>query len=99
MKKRAESEKITFVHGTGKRKATLQKDIETLDEFIFQKAKCRKYQEFFRGRNSISKTDEAATFMHMKEDHMRNSQLKPGYYVQIGIEGEYIVGIDISDER
>lgn len=30
---------------------------------------------------------------------MRNSQLKPGYNVQIGVEGEYIVGIDISSER
>lgn len=37
--------------------------------------------------------------MHMKEDHMRNSQLKPGYNMQIGVEAEYIVGIDISSER
>ncbi len=27
-------------------------------------------------RNSYSKTDHDATFMHMKEDHMRNGQLK-----------------------
>jgi len=37
--------------------------------------------------------------MRMKEDHMRNSQLKPGYNVQIGVEGEYIVGMDIFSER
>lgn len=37
--------------------------------------------------------------MHMKEDHMKNGQLKPGYNMQIGIEGEYIVGVDISSER
>ncbi len=37
--------------------------------------------------------------MHMKEDHMRNSQLKPGYNVQIGVEAEYIVGLAISSER
>jgi transposase len=37
--------------------------------------------------------------MHMKEDHMRNSQLKPGYNMQIAVEGEYIVGLDISSER
>lgn len=30
---------------------------------------------------------------------MRNSQLKPGYNVQLGVEGEYITGLDISDER
>lgn len=35
-------------------------------------------------RNSYAKTDEDATFMRMKEDHMRNGQLKPGYNVQIG---------------
>lgn len=33
--------------------------------------------------------------MYMKEDHMKNGQLKPAYNVQIGVEGEYIVGIDI----
>ncbi len=37
--------------------------------------------------------------MNMKEDHMRNSQLKPPYNVQIGVEAEYIVGVHISDER
>jgi len=30
----------------------------------------------------FSKTDPDATFMRMKEDHMRNGQLKPGYYIQ-----------------
>ncbi len=31
----------------------------------------------FNNRNSYSKTDEDATFMRMKEDHMLNGQLKP----------------------
>jgi hypothetical protein len=35
----------------------------------------------------------------MKEDHMRNSQLKPGYNFQIGVENGYIIGMDISCER
>ena len=34
-------------------------------------------------RNSFSKTDNDATFMRLKEDHMRNGQLKPAYNVQI----------------
>ena len=46
-------------------------------------------------RNSYSKTDLDATFMRMKEDHMRNGQLKPAYNVQIGVESEYIVGIGL----
>lgn len=33
-------------------------------------------------RNSYSKTDPDATFMRMKEDHMRNGQLKAGYNLQ-----------------
>lgn len=37
--------------------------------------------------------------MHMKEDHMRNAQLKPGYNLQLGVEGEYITGAMISSER
>ena len=28
--------------------------------------------------------------MHMKDDHMKNAQFKPGYNIQIGVEGEYI---------
>ena len=37
--------------------------------------------------------------MHMKDDHMKNAQLKPGYNIQIGVEGEYIAGVDIFSER
>lgn len=51
------------------------------------------------GRNSYSKTDPDATFMHMKEDHMRNGQLKPGYNVQFAVNSEYIVGIGVFPNR
>ena len=37
--------------------------------------------------------------MHMKDDHMRNAQLKPGYNVQIGVDSEYIVAADIFQNR
>ncbi len=37
-------------------------------------------------RNSMSKTDEDATFMRMKEDHMGNGQLKPAFNTQISTE-------------
>lgn len=88
-----------FVHGRGHRKSELQRDIETLQELEARKAKYAAYQSTFRGRNSFSKTDPDATFMHMKEDHMRNAQLKPGYNVQFGIEGEYITGVTVSADR
>ena len=41
-------------------------------------------------RNSYSKTDTDATFMRMKEDAMKNGQLKPGYNIQIATENQFI---------
>lgn len=43
-----------------------------------------------KSRNSYSKTDTDATFMRMKEDHMRNGQLKPAYNVQISTNNQFI---------
>jgi len=90
---------ITFVHGRGKRKTPLQRNIEILEAYISRKGKYAIYNQTFKGRNSFSKTDRDATFMRMKDDHMRNGQLKPGYNLQLGVEGGYIVGVDISSER
>ncbi|AZR72140.1 transposase [Anoxybacter fermentans] len=66
------------------------------------KTKClprmKKYEqqeEILNGRNSYSKTDTDATFMRMKEDHMKNGQLKPAYNVQIGTENQFVVGYSI----
>lgn len=41
-------------------------------------------------RNSYSKTDKDATFMHMKEDAMNNGQTKPGYNLQVATENQFI---------
>lgn len=46
-------------------------------------------------RNSYSKTDTDATFMRMKDDHMRNGQLKPAYNVQISTNQQYIASYTI----
>lgn len=51
------------------------------------------------GRNSYAQTDPDATFMHMKEDPMRNGQLKPGYNVQFAVNSEYITGIGVYSNR
>jgi transposase len=54
------------------------------------------WQEAILGsRNSYSKTDTDATFMRMKEDHMLNGQLKPGYNVQISTSNQFIVNYTI----
>ena len=94
-----ERQGISFVHGRGNRKTQLQRDVEQLESYMHRKSKYENYTAAFKGRNSFSKTDRDATFMRMKEDHMRNGQLKPGYNLQLGVEGEYIVGVDISSER
>ena len=90
---------VPFVYGRGKRKTQLQRDIEELEALLSRIEKYTRYQDTFNGRNSFSKTDPDATFMHMKEDHMRNAQLKPGYNVQFAVEGEYVTGVTVSSER
>ncbi|SDC78619.1 IS1182 family transposase, partial [Shouchella lonarensis] len=54
----------------------------------------KKYETSFRlfdGRNSYSKTDTDATFMRMKDDHMKNGQLKAGYNWQVGTQDQFIL--------
>lgn len=46
-------------------------------------------------RNSYSKTDPDATFMRMKDDPMRNGQLKPGYNVQIATNNQYVLSYGV----
>lgn len=46
-------------------------------------------------RKSYSKTDTDATFMRMKEDHMKNGQLKPAYNVQLSSHRQYIVNYSL----
>ncbi|BAV95459.1 transposase [Ichthyobacterium seriolicida] len=53
--------------------------------------KYQQQEQILSGRNSYSKTDPDATFMRMKEDHMLNGQLKPGYNVQISTESQFII--------
>ncbi len=58
-------------------------------------AKYEQQEAILGSRNSYSKTDTDATFMRMKEDHMLNGQLKPGYNVQISTSNQFIVNYTI----
>ena len=86
---------LSFVSGRGSRKEQLQRDIEDL------KAALEKIKEYETGlhtcgnRNSYSKTDKDATFMHMKDDHMKNGQLKPAYNVQHAVNSGFVVAVGI----
>ena len=88
-----------FVRGKGHRKSGLQKAVETINEWLERLKRCNLDIHICGDRNSYSKTDPDATFMHMKEDHMKNGQLKPGYNVNVATVSEYIVGNYISADR
>ena len=91
---------ILFVHGNGKRKSPQQREWEEQWTLLERwKAYERKLAIMGESRNSYSKTDPDATFMRMKEDHMRNGQLKPGYNVQIAVNSEYITGLEVFSDR
>ena len=71
-----EEEGIIFVHGCGKRQSKLQKDIKELENYL---AKYKEYNQKIHTcgeRSSYSKTDNDATFMRMKEDHLGTGQLE-----------------------
>ena len=96
---RMEAEGIKLVSGKGKRKTPLQRLSEWVDQWL---AKLKQYTNDIHicgNRNSYSKTDHDATFMHMKEDYMRNGQLKPGYNVNVATCSEFIIGSYISSDR
>ena len=52
-------------------------------------------EEILQKRNSYSKTDTDATFMRMKEDHMKNGQLKPAYNVQLSSHDQFVVNYSL----
>jgi transposase len=99
LENKRQQESIEFVHGIGKQKSQLQKFTEEFQAFYERQEKYNTHHRLLAGRNSYAKTDPDATFMHMKEDHMRNGQLKPAYNIQIGVESEYVTGIGVFQDR
>lgn len=66
-----------------------------LVDYTVRKQKYERDFEIFGVRNSYSKTDHDATFMRMKDDYMKNGQLKPGYNIQVATEGQYALAYSI----
>ena len=72
-----------------------EKEIKTLEEKHVPKLQeYEKHLDILGNRNSYSKTDEDATFMRMKDDHMKNGQLKPAYNLQTGTENQFYTHFD-----
>ena len=96
---RIKADGIELVSGKGKRKTRLQRLSEWIDQCLAKLKQYTKDIHICGNRNSFSKTDHDATFMHMKEDYMRNGQLKPGYNVNVATCSDFIIGSYISSDR
>lgn len=95
LNERIDSENISLVHGRCTRKHPLQRQLETHMLLNERQTRYETDLAIMGKRNSYSKTDHDATFMRMKDDHMRNGQLKPGYNLQLAVASEYIVHVGI----
>ena len=98
LRQKIAAEGIVFVHGSGKRKTLLQRTLEELDGYIMRLKNYIADLHEMRGHNSFAKTDKDATFMRMKEDAMKNGQLKPAYNVQYGSDSEFILWASIGPQ-
>lgn len=86
---------LQFVSGRGHRKEQLQKDIEDLRAALSKMKEYETQLHICGNRNSYSKTDHDAAFMHMKDDHIMNGQRKPAYNLQHAVNSGFIVDVGI----
>ena len=84
---------IIFVYGKGKRKSEEQRKYEMYKEWLDKLNSYEEHLNILGERNSYSKTDNDATFMQLKDDHMKNGQLKPAYNIQCATNGGYVIDI------
>jgi transposase len=76
-------------------KETCAKLKQVTQEYPDRLARYEEQERILDGRNSYSKTDHDATFMRMKEDHMGNGQLKPGYNLQVSAENGFVTHFSV----
>jgi hypothetical protein len=75
---------------------TIRKQLDQLQsEHLPKLEKYEQQLQTLGTRNSYSKTDEDATFMRLKDDHMNNGQLKPAYNAQISTDEQFITHYSI----
>ena len=92
-------QKINEGLSDAKGKEETEKELKRLkDDMLPRLKKYEEHERILGKRNSFSKTDHDATFMRMKEDPMKNGQLKAGYNVQIGTENQFILGYSIHQK-
>jgi len=95
-----ERQELRSVYGKGTRKSEIQRHLDRFDSYL---EALMRYEEDIRicgpNRNSFAKTDQGATFMRMKEDAMKNGQLKPGYNLQLAVSDGYITATGTFQDR
>lgn len=95
-------EKIQAINQNTKTAFLSKKQKKTVEKL--EKEQLPKLQEYEKhlenlgDRNSYSKIDTDATFMRMKEDHMKNGQLKAAYNVQISTENQIITHFSVHQK-
>lgn len=93
---RAHEKGLEFVSGRGhKKQQQLQRDMEDLKESLAKIKEHGTKIHICGNRNSHSKTDNDAAFMHVKDDHMKNGQLKPAYNPRHAVNSGFIVAAGI----
>ncbi len=80
---------------TRQKRTKLKKYRKKFDDYSERKYKYQTQKSILKDRNSYSKTDYDATFMRMKEDHMKNGQLKPGYNLQIATNSQFVLSYNV----
>jgi transposase len=90
---------VPDISGRGHRLSTAQRLYKKTVAYLEKLKNYHFYLASMEGRKSMSKTDNDATFMRMKDDYMRNGQLKPAYNLQVLVDGGYTVGAYASADR
>ena len=74
---------------------TPKQQLKKVKDWLLRKQQYKRDADICGDRNSYSKTDHDATFIRMKEDYMKNGQLKPGYNIQLATEGQYALAYGV----
>lgn len=73
----------------------IKKYKKQINDYFERKHKYEVQKSILKDRNSYSKTDYDVTFMRMKEDHMKNGQLKSGYNLQIATNSQFVLSYNV----
>ncbi len=81
-----------------KQRSQIKKSKKAINDFRERKIKYENQKEIYGDRKSYSALDHDATFMRMKDDHMKNAQLKPGYNLQIATNNQFVLAYGVYNK-